>query len=89
MLLFVAAGPVLGFYGHYLELPIVFWIGVILALANLFLDLASRVMNLPLIPLVLIVICAGMLSPWWYGAAVGVLAWPVLDGLGMLMARKL
>jgi hypothetical protein len=88
MLLFVAAGPILGFFGHYLQLPILFWIGVTLAGANLFLDLASEVMNFPLIPLILIVICGGVLSPWWYGAAVGVLAWSVLDGLGMLMAKN-
>jgi hypothetical protein len=88
MLLLVAAGPALSAVGHYLEWPVVFWLGVLVAAGNLWMDVASEVMKFPIIPIALVVGGAIMLAPWWYGAAVGLLVWTALDAAGILLGRR-
>lgn len=79
-------GSVIGFLGLYLDQSIAFWIGAILALANLSLDLVSGSMRLPILPAALMIVAAGILDPWYVGAAAGLFAWTALSGIGALVS---
>jgi hypothetical protein len=81
-----AVGPVLGAAGWFLSIPWLFWLGAAFAAVNLFMNLASGVMKLPLLPLLLIVIGAIFLDPWTRGAAAGLLVWTALESLGEVWA---
>ncbi|MBA3449213.1 MAG: hypothetical protein H0T56_16730 [Pseudaminobacter sp.] len=87
MLLFVASGPTLSVIGYLAEWPVLFWLGVALALINLWMDGMSGVMKFPILPLLFVIFGAATLSPWWYGSAVGVLAWTALEAIGILFTK--
>jgi hypothetical protein len=87
VLIFVVLGPVFGAIGHLCGWPILLWLGAALALVNLGMDVASGVMKFPILPLAFVVVAALMLPPWWYGSALGLLAWTMLEALGMLYGR--
>lgn len=82
-----ASGPIISFVGYSLGFPILFWIGVLIAAFNLFMNVASGVMNFPILPLIIMIIAAILLPPWYFGAASGLLAWTVLELLGHVYAR--
>ena len=78
------AGPILGIVGLGIDVQALFWIGVIICAFNLFMNLASGVMNFPLIPGVLVVAGGIYWSPWFMGAALGLVVWTGLEALGEL-----
>jgi uncharacterized membrane protein len=80
--LLTVAGPVVGGLGFYLGLPILLWIGVAVAGLNLFMNLASGAMNFPLLPGACVIVGGVLLSPWYEGAGVGLLAWTALEAAG-------
>jgi hypothetical protein len=86
---FTLLGPIVGAIGFYLSLPIVFWIGVGLAGLNLFMNLASGVMKLPLLPGACVILGGMLLFPWYEGAGTGLLAWTALEGAGELISPML
>lgn len=83
---FTASGPLIGWVGLTIDLPAMFWIGIAVCAVNLFMNLASGVMKLPVLPGVLIV--GGMLlwKPWLVGAALGLLLWTTVESFGELVS---
>jgi hypothetical protein len=81
-----AAGPLIALAGLAMEIQTVFWIGIAICAANLFMNLASGAMKLPILPGALIV--GGMLfwKPWLVGAALGLLIWTTLEAIGELLS---
>ena len=79
--LFTLSGPVVAGIGFYLDFEIAFWIGVALAGLNLFMNLASGVMKFPILPLIIVVVAGVYLKPAFFGSAVGLLAWTLIEGL--------
>jgi hypothetical protein len=73
------SGPALGLAGWYFDAPIVFWIGVALAGLNLLVNLASGTMIGAPIPALFALVAAAMITPWYVGAAVGLLFWTALE----------
>jgi hypothetical protein len=57
---------------------------VIVAAFNLFMNVASGAMRLPLLPAATILIGAGAWSPWYIGASLGLLVWTAIEALGEL-----
>ena len=85
--LFTIAGPIAGGIGFYFGWPILFWIGVALAGLNLFMNLASGAMNFPLFPLIAAGIGGLFLTPWYFGAAAGLLVYTAIEGLGEVLLK--
>lgn len=83
--IFTASGPILGGVGYFLDWPWLFWIGVILAAANFLMNGLSGAMKLPIFPLLLIVVGALFLPPWYVGAALGLLAWTAIEAAGEIL----
>jgi hypothetical protein len=83
---FTLSGPVLGAIGLYFELATVFWVGLGLALLNLFMNLASGAMKLPILPSIFAIAAAAILSPWYFGASIGLLAYTAFEGLSELVS---
>ena len=88
MPLFTLGGPALALAGYLSDFQILFWLGVIIASLNLGLNVASGVMPLPVLPAALIFAGAAILSPWHFGASVGLLVWTTLEGAGELIPRR-
>lgn len=82
--LITLAGPVVATLGYHMEIESVFWIGVGLAVLNLLMNLASGAMKFPIFPLVCMVMAGLLLKPYHFGAAVGLLAWTLIEGLSMI-----
>lgn len=80
-----AAGPVLGALNWVLQWPWLFWVGAILCGMSLLLDIGSGAMKLPVIPGALMALGSGALSPWWFGAVAGLMAWTAFDAAGMFV----
>ena len=70
---FTLSGPVIGATAIYLNLPPLFWFGVALATLNLFLNLAFGIMKLPIFPTLFVIAGSIAWSPWYMGAAFGLL----------------
>jgi hypothetical protein len=85
---FTAAGPIIGGLGYFAEMPILFWIGVVLAAANLVMNLVSGAMNFPLLPIIFVVGGSLTIGPWYAGAGVGLLVWTALEAAGELLPFK-
>ena len=80
IIVFTASGPILGGLGFIVfDSPILFWSGVALSVANLFMNLVSGVMKLPLLPLLCMVVAITLLAPWYVGAGVGLLVWTAFE----------
>ena len=77
-------GPIIGGLGLYLDSPITFWVGVAIACLNLFMNLASGAMRFPLLPAGAVIVGATFWQPWYLGAALGLLAWTVVEAIGEL-----
>jgi len=77
---FTASGPILGGLGFVaFDSPILFWSGVALSVGNLFMNLVSGVMKLPLLPLLCVIVAIVLLQPWYVGAGVGLIAWTAFE----------
>lgn len=85
--IFTFSGPVLGFLGFFMGWPWLFWVGVLLAAVNLFLNVASGVMKMPLLPILLSVGGALYWNPWLEGLGLGLLAWTLIEGIGELVPK--
>lgn len=86
--LFTASGPLLGAAGWFLSLSWIFWIGVSMCAINLFLNLASGAMKLPVLPAAFMVGAAVLFSPWYVGLSVGLVAWTALESAGEIIGIK-
>ena len=84
---FTASGPIIGGVGYFLSLPILFWIGGVLAAIVLFMNLASGAMSFPILPLLFVIVGGVFLTPWYVGAGVGLLAWTAIEAAGEVYAR--
>jgi hypothetical protein len=74
-------GPIIGGIGYLVGLPTLFWIGVAFTSLNLFMNVASGTMQLPLLPLACIIIGSVLIGPWYYGASVGLLTWTAIEAV--------
>ena len=79
--LITLSGPLLGGLGYYLEYDILFWIGVVLAGFNFFMNVASGAMKFPILPLALVAVGLAFFPPWYIGAAIGLLVYTALEGI--------
>lgn len=86
--LFTASGPLLGAAAWYLSLSWFFWAGVALCAINLFLNIASGVMKLPILPVLFMAVAAALLSPWYVGFGAGLLIWTALESVGEVVGLK-
>lgn len=82
VLIFTASGPVLGAVGWFLSLSWLFWVGVAFCVITLFLNMASGVMKLPVLPVSFMVIAAAFLNPWYFGLGAGLIIWTALESVG-------
>lgn len=82
-----ALGPLLGATSWLFGLTWVFWIGVVVCALTLAMDMQSGAMKLPVLPVALMAIASGIWSPWWFGAAIGLMAWTTFDAVGMMVNR--
>jgi hypothetical protein len=87
-LLVTISGPVLGAVGWYSHFTWLFWVGVALCAITLFLNVASGVMKLPVLPVLFMVVAAAVLNPWYVGLGVGLLIWTVLESVGEVIGLK-
>ena len=86
--LFTVSGPLLGWIGWFLDLPWLFWVGIGVCSVTLFLNLASGVLKLPIIPGALMVGGAVYFEPWYHGIGLGLLAWTSLEAIGDVIGQK-
>lgn len=82
-----AAGPVLGGLSWLFGWGWLFWAGVVVCVITLALDMASGAMKLPILPAAFMMFGSGFWSPWWFGAAAGLMTWTAFDAAGMLFNR--
>lgn len=82
-----ALGPLLGATSWLFGLTWVFWAGVVVCVLTLLMDMQSGMMKLLILPLAMVAIGSGIWSPWWFGAAIGLMAWTALDAVGMMVNR--
>ena len=87
-LLITISGPLLGAVGWFTQTMWLFWIGVAICLITLFLNMASGVMKLPVLPVLFMSVAAGFLSPWYVGLGVGLLAWTTLEFVGEVVGLR-
>ena len=86
ILLLTSAGPLLAAMGLLLDVQAVFWVGVAVCGFNLFMNLASGAMNFPLLPGLMMLVGGGVLTPWYWGAALGLVSWTALEAVGDVVA---
>jgi len=87
-LLVTVAGPLLGAGGWFSQTTWLFWVGVAICVVTLFLNMASGVMKLPVLPVLFMAIAAGLLSPWHVGLGVGLIAWTALEAVGEVIGLR-
>ena len=87
-LLVTVAGPLLGAGGWFTQTIWLFWIGVAVCVITLFLNMASGVMKLPVLPVLFMAIAAALLSPWYVGLGVGLIAWTALESVGEIVGLR-
>ncbi len=85
--LLTLAGPLIGGIGWFIGYHWLFWIGVGLAALTLFLNLASGVLKLPILPGMFIAVGGFGLSPWYVGAGAGLLLWTAFEAMGEIFGR--
>lgn len=83
-----AAGPLLGAGGWFTQTMWLFWVGVVVCVITLFLNMASGVMKLPVLPILFMVIAAVLLTPWYVGLGVGLVAWTALESIGEVVGLR-
>lgn len=85
--LITLSGPIFGAGGYFLELPWLLWVGVALCLVNLFMNLTSGVMKLPVLPTIAVIIGVTVVSPWYLGAGYGLLIYTATEAAGEVVGR--
>jgi predicted PurR-regulated permease PerM len=80
--LFTLSGPVIGGIGAFGGIHWLFWIGVGLCAVNLFMNVASGVMRVPILPVLFVVVAGFLIKPWFMGAGLGLPAWTALEAMG-------
>jgi hypothetical protein len=80
--LITLSGPLFAATGLLLDVQVVFWAGVAVCGFNLFMNLASGVMKLPLIPSLIMLVAGAVMTPWFWGAALGLVCWTALEAAG-------
>ena len=86
--LFTVSGPVLGGIGWFADIRWLFWGGVVICAVNLFMNIASGVMKLSILPTLIIIVTGLFLKPWYFGAGVGLLVWTSLEVIGKIVGLK-
>lgn len=86
--LFTLSGPLLAAIGWFTHIHWLFWVGVGLAAINLFMSLASGAMRAPVLPMLVMLVAAVTLKPWYLGLAVGLLVWTALETVGELFGTS-
>jgi hypothetical protein len=84
--LITASGPLAGLFGWMMEWPGLFWLGAGLAGLNLFMNLASGVMRLPVLPAIAVIAGAGFAGDWLAGGAAGLLVYTGVEAIGEIGA---
>jgi len=87
-LIVTVAGPILGASGWFTQTMWLFWIGVVVCVITLFLNVASGVMKLPVLPVLFMAVAAILLSPWYVGLGVGLIAWTALESVGEIVGLR-
>jgi hypothetical protein len=87
-LLITALGPIVGGAGWFLEMSWLFWIGVAICALTMFLNVASGVMKLPVLPVLFMGVAAFLTSPWYVGVGLGLLIWTALESVGEVIGLK-
>lgn len=88
VLLVTVSGPLLGAAGWFLSISWLFWLGVALCAITLFLNMASGVMKLPVLPVLFMAVAAVVLNPWYVGIGAGLLGWTALESIGEVIGLK-
>ncbi|NNM66325.1 MAG: hypothetical protein HKL99_17285 [Burkholderiales bacterium] len=87
-LLVTVAGPFLGAGGWFSQTMWLFWVGVAICVVTLFLNMASGVMRLPVLPVLFMAIAAWLLNPWYLGLGAGLIAWTALEAVGEVIGLR-
>ena len=87
-LLVTVAGPLLGAGGWFTQTMWLFWIGVSVCVNTRFLNMASGVMKLLVLPVLLMAISAVMLNRWYVGLGAGRIAWTPLEFVGEVVGLR-
>jgi len=87
-LLVTALGPLVGGAGWFFEISWLFWIGVAICAFTMFLNVASGVMKLPVLPVLFMGVAAFLISPWYAGAGLGLAIWTALQAVGEVIGLK-
>ncbi|MBZ0072964.1 MAG: hypothetical protein K8I04_14705 [Gammaproteobacteria bacterium] len=85
--LLTLAGPLCGGIGWFSEYQWLFWVGVGLSGLTFFLNLASGVLKMPILPTLFTAVGAFSLSPWYVGAGAGLLLWTGFELIGETFGR--
>ena len=88
VLLITLAGPILGAAGWFSQIMWLFWVGVAVCTITLFLNLASGVMRLPVLPVLFMLVAAVFVSPWYLGVGAGLVAWTALEAVGEIIGLR-
>ncbi|MCG6903586.1 MAG: hypothetical protein LJE68_12980 [Rhodobacter sp.] len=80
-------GPTIAAFGFFIGSMPVFWVGTAICVLNLFLNFASDVMKLPILPAIFIVVAIPFFSTWYLGAAIGLAIYTAVEAVGDLLAR--
>lgn len=88
VLLIIVMGPLIGGAGWFFDMSWPFWIGVTICAVTLFLNIASGVMKLPVLPALFMGVAAFLTSPWYVGAGFGILVWTALQAAGEIIGLK-
>ena len=83
--LFTALGPILGGIGLYSGFQFLFWLGVVLAVINLILNVASGAMNFPILPAIFALAGCFVWPIWYVGLGAGLLVWTAIEAFGELV----
>jgi hypothetical protein len=86
--LFTASGPLLGTAGWLLSFTWLFWVGVALCTITLFMNMASGVMRLPILPVAFMAGAAAFITPWYVGLGFGLIVWTALESAGEVVGLK-
>lgn len=86
--IFITSGPLLGATGWLLSLSWLFWVGVVLCVITLFMNMASGAMKLPILPVAFMAGAAAFFSPWYVGIGAGLLIWTALESVGHVVGLK-
>ena len=87
-LIITVLGPVLGGAGWFFDLSWLFWIGVAICAITMFINIASRVMKLPILPVLFMGVATALQNPWYEGAGLGLLIWTALEAVGEIIGLK-